>query len=82
MILFSSHFSPFRTKGKWKLERRKHASTRSEKRKRPCLSCDRQGLKTMQFYFERNDKCFCSNDDKLVLLRQQALNYFLLLIAA
>ena len=43
---------------------------------------DEQGLKTMRFYFELNDKCFCSKDDKLVLQRQKFSNYFLFLIAA
>ena len=37
MILFSSHFSPFRTKEIWKCGRRKYALSRSGKRKRPCL---------------------------------------------
>jgi hypothetical protein len=32
----------------------------------------------MRFYFEQNDKRFCSNDDKLVLLRhsKMTLRYY------
>ena len=51
-----------------------------EKQKRPCSSRDEQGLKTMRFYFEQNDKRFCSTDDKRVLLRQQVFLHFSIIL--
>ena len=36
----------------------------------------------MRFYIKQNDKRFCSDVDKLVLLEQEKSDYFLLLIAA
>ena len=50
MILFSSHFSPFRTKGKWKKKEKKIHIHKAMKKKKTLLRLStKQGLKLCGF---------------------------------
>ena len=54
MILFSSHFSPFRTKGKWKKKEKKIHIHKAMKKKKTLLRLStKQGLKLCGFISNR-----------------------------
>ena len=69
-------FSPSERKENGKRKRKNTRWQGHGKEKDLVYQNGKQGLKTMQFYFERNDKCFCPKKSNLVLLEQKMFLHF------